>query len=51
LLGKGGPLLAYDQTEEAAGKYIEAAKAAFKRQYGSLIEIIRQALARAHQPP
>jgi cell filamentation protein len=45
----GRPLLAYDQTEAAAKEYIEAAKAAFRRQYGPLTEIIRQALAHAPQ--
>jgi cell filamentation protein len=45
----GRPLLAYDQTEEAAAEYTEAAKIAFKRQYGPLTEIIRRALARARQ--
>jgi cell filamentation protein len=45
----GRPLLAYDQTEEGATEYIEAAKAAFKRQYGPLTEVIRRALAQARQ--
>ena len=45
----GRPLLAYDQTEEAPIEYIDAAKAAFKRQYGPLTDIIRRALARARQ--
>jgi len=45
----GRPLLAYDQTEEAADEYIEAAKAAFKRQYGPLTEIIRRALVQARR--
>jgi len=43
----GRPLLAYDQSEEAQQQYIGAATAAFKRQYGPMIEIIREALARA----
>lgn len=47
----GRPLIAYDQTEQAAVDYIEAAKAAFKRQYGPLADIIRQALARAGRRP
>jgi len=45
----GRPLLAYDQTDEGAEEYIKAAKAAFRRRYGPLTEIIRQALARARQ--
>jgi len=45
----GRPLLAYDQTEEAAAEYVEAAKAAFKREYGPLADVIRRALARARQ--
>ena len=32
-------------------QYIEAAKAAFKRRYGPMIEIIRRALARAKSRP
>jgi cell filamentation protein len=47
----GRPLLAYDQSKEATEAFIEAAKAAFKRQYGPLADIIRQALARAGQRP
>jgi len=45
------PLLAYDETGEGQQAYIEAAKAAFKRNYTLLIEIIRGALARARQRP
>ncbi|MBU4272286.1 MAG: hypothetical protein KKA28_10540 [Planctomycetes bacterium] len=40
-------LLDYDQSEEGQRQYIEAAKAAFKREFAPMIEIIRQALARA----
>jgi cell filamentation protein len=47
----GRPLLAYDQTEQAAEEYIEAAKAAFKRQHGPLTAIIQRALAQARQRP
>jgi cell filamentation protein len=47
----GRPLLAYDQTEKGIGAYVEAAKAAFKRDYTLLTEIIRQALARARHRP
>jgi cell filamentation protein len=45
----GRPLLVYDSTEEGQEQYIEAAKAAFKKQYTSMREIISQALARARQ--
>lgn len=45
----GRPLLAYDQTEEAAAEYVEAAKAAFKRESRPLADIIRRALAQARQ--
>ena len=43
----GRPLLVYDQSDEGQHQYIEAAKAAFKRDYVPMVEIIRQALARA----
>ncbi len=41
----GRPPLVYDQTEEGSHRYIQAAQAAFKRQYAPMTEIIRQALA------
>jgi cell filamentation protein len=47
----GRPLLAYDQSEQAIEEYIAAAKAAFKRQYGPLAAIIRQALAQGGKRP
>ena len=47
----GRPLLAYDQTEQAAEEYIDAAKAAFKHQYGPLTAIIQRAFAQARQRP
>jgi cell filamentation protein len=43
------PLLVYDQSERAAEEYIGAARAAFKRQYGPMAGVIRQALVRARQ--
>ncbi len=43
----GRPLLVYDESEDGQRQYIEAAKAAFKRNYVPMIEIIRQALVRA----
>jgi cell filamentation protein len=45
------PLLVYDQSHEGQQQYIEAAKAAFKRRYDPMIEIIGQALARAKNRP
>ena len=47
----GRPLLVYGQSGDAVEAYVEAAKAAFKRQYGPLADIIRQSLARARQRP
>lgn len=41
------PLLVYDPTEQGQQLYIEAAKAAFHRDYGGLAGIIRLALQRA----
>lgn len=43
----GRPLLVYDQSEEGQRQYIEAAKAAFRRDYLPMTTIIRQALGRA----
>ena len=43
----GRPLLVYDQIDEGQRQYIEAAKAAFKRDYAPMVEIIRRALAQA----
>lgn len=43
------PLLVFDSTEEGQERYIEAAKAAFKKHYAPMIAIISQALARARQ--
>ena len=45
----GRPLLAYDSSQEGQQRYIAAAQAAFKRQYGPMEEIIRQALAEARR--
>ena len=45
----GRPLLVYDPSEEGKQRYIDAAQAAFKRQYASMTEIIRQALEGAWQ--
>lgn len=47
----GRPLLAYDQSEAGRERYIAAASLAFKRDYGLLEEIIRQALAAAERGP
>jgi fido (protein-threonine AMPylation protein) len=40
----GRPLLVYDQTAEGTRRYIEAAEAAFKREYAPMVKIIRAAL-------
>ena len=40
----GRPLLRYDKSEAGKQKYIDAAKAAFKRKYAPLEEIIRSAV-------
>jgi cell filamentation protein len=45
----GRPPLVYDQTEEGTRRYIEAARAAFKRDYAPMTGIIRQALAEARK--
>jgi len=45
----GRPLLAYDSSMEGQQRYIAAAQAAFKREYGPMEEIIRQALAEAQR--
>ena len=45
----GRPFLAYDSTREGQKEYIEAARAAFKKRYAPMTEIISQALARARQ--
>ena len=47
----GRPLLLYDQSEGGQRQYIEAASAAFKRDYAPMIEVIRQALAQARNRP
>lgn len=43
----GRPLLLYDATEAGQQQYIAAAKAAFRKEYGPIVEIIRRALDRA----
>lgn len=43
----GRPLLAYDQTAEGQRRYVDAAKAAIKRDYAHMIEVIRLALWQA----
>jgi cell filamentation protein len=45
----GRPLLKYDPSETGGQRYIEAAKAAFKKDYGPMIDVIRHALAAARQ--
>ena len=45
----GRPLLKYDKSEEGAERYIDAAKAAFRREYGPMTVIIQQALAEARK--
>jgi cell filamentation protein len=45
----GRPLLVYDQSDEAQLQYIEAARAAFKRDYNQMTAIIRRALAQAQE--
>lgn len=45
----GRPLLVYDQTESGRDEYIAAAKAAFKREYAPMADIIRRALTAARQ--
>ena len=47
----GRPLLAYDRSEEAVHTFVQAAKAAFKRQYAPLADIIRQSLVRGAEAP
>jgi cell filamentation protein len=47
----GRPLLIYDQSDDGQRRYIEAAKAAFKRDYAPMIEIIRRALGQAQNRP
>ena len=47
----GRPLLVYDQSDDGQRRYIEAARAAFKRDYAPMIEIIRRALAQARNRP
>ena len=39
----GPPLLAYDRSDDGQRQYIEATRAAFKRDYAPMIEIIRRA--------
>jgi cell filamentation protein len=45
----GRPFLKYDQSETGAERYIAAAKAAFKKYYAPMVEVIQQALAAARQ--
>ena len=45
----GRPPLVYDQTKEGTRRYIQAARAAFKRDHAPVTEIIRQALAEARK--
>ena len=45
------PLLVYDQSDDGQRQYIEAARAAFKRDHVPMSEIIRQALARSQNRP
>jgi cell filamentation protein len=47
----GRPLLVYDPTAEGQQRYVEAAKAAFKRRYEPMVEIVSEALARAKSRP
>jgi cell filamentation protein len=47
----GRPLLVYDRDEQAERRYVAAAKAAFKRHYAPMAEIIAQALCRARSAP
>ena len=41
----GRLLLMYDRTKDTSERYIESHAASFKRQYASMAEIIRQAIA------
>jgi cell filamentation protein len=43
----GRPLLAYDNSAGGADAYIEAAKMAFRRDYGALVTLIAEALSRS----
>ena len=45
----GRPLLKYDMTDAGANRYIDAAKAAFRKEYGPMTSIIQQALAEAQK--
>jgi cell filamentation protein len=45
----GRPLLRYDQSDEGTLRYIAAAKAAFKKDYTRMEEVIRWALAQARR--
>ncbi len=45
----GRRLLRYDPSEPGQNRYIAAAKAAFKRDYGPMAAVIREALERAQQ--
>jgi len=47
----GRPPLVYDSNEEGQHRYVAAAKAAFKKQYAPMAEIIAQALSRARRVP
>ncbi|MGA2796870.1 MAG: Fic family protein [Thermoguttaceae bacterium] len=47
----GRPLLVYDSTAKGQERYVDAAKAAFKKQYAPMIALILEALARARQGP
>jgi cell filamentation protein len=43
----GRTLLVHEESAEGQRQYVEAARVAFKRDYAPMIEIIRQAIARA----
>ncbi len=47
----GRAMLVYDQTDEGRDRYIFAASQAFKRNYGPMEEIIRQAAQAGRRPP
>ena len=47
----GRPLLVYDPTADGQQRYVEAAKAAFKRRYEPMVEIVSEAMARAKSRP
>jgi cell filamentation protein len=47
----GRPLLVYDDSDDGRRQYVEAAKAAFRRDYALMNDVIRGALAQARQQP